>query len=104
MPGPDVRGDPPWYAAPRRLAVPALEVRFDAETVWLSQQQIAELFQTSRTNIVEHIRPGGPRDSLLQPRPDNALAAITLMVAMSDPREKDLMIALLVRMINEGAA
>ncbi|QIM17615.1 virulence RhuM family protein [Leucobacter coleopterorum] len=35
---------------------PALEVRLDAETVWLSQQQIAELFQTSRTNIVEHIQ------------------------------------------------
>lgn len=27
-----------------------------ADTVWLSQQQIADLFQTSRTNIVEHIR------------------------------------------------
>lgn len=35
---------------------PALEVRLDAETVWLSQQQIAELFQTSRTNIIEHIQ------------------------------------------------
>ncbi|MDR1189302.1 MAG: virulence RhuM family protein [Bifidobacteriaceae bacterium] len=35
---------------------PALEVRLDAETVWLSQQQIAELFQTSRTNTVEHIQ------------------------------------------------
>lgn len=31
-------------------------MRLDAETVWLSQQQIAELFQTSRTNIVEHIQ------------------------------------------------
>ncbi|SJM62192.1 RhuM family protein [Gulosibacter sp. 10] len=35
---------------------PALEVRLDADTVWLSQQQIAELFQTDRTNIVKHIR------------------------------------------------
>ncbi|MEX3505684.1 RhuM family protein [Corynebacterium sp. LK2510] len=35
---------------------PAIEVRLDAETVWLSQQQIAELFETSRTNIVEHIK------------------------------------------------
>jgi hypothetical protein len=26
------------------------------ETVWLTQQQMAELFQTSRTNIVEHIK------------------------------------------------
>nr|WP_244960759.1 RhuM family protein [Pseudoclavibacter chungangensis] len=35
---------------------------------------------------------------------NNALAAITLMIAMSDPKEKDLMIALLVRMVTEGAA
>ena len=35
---------------------------------------------------------------------NNALAAITLMVAMSDPKEKDLMIALLVRMLTERAA
>jgi len=26
------------------------------ETVWLTQQQMAELFQTSRTNVVEHIQ------------------------------------------------
>ena len=30
---------------------------------------------------------------------NNALAAITLMVAMSDPKEKELMIALLVSML-----
>ena len=33
-----------------------IEVRFVDETVRLTQQQMAELFQTSRTNIVEHIR------------------------------------------------
>jgi prophage maintenance system killer protein len=32
---------------------------------------------------------------------NNALAAITLMVAMSDPKEKELMIALLVRMLTD---
>ena len=32
-----------------------IDVRFIDETVWLSQQQMAELFKTSRTNIVEHI-------------------------------------------------
>lgn len=36
--------------------LPALEVRLDADTAWLSQQQIADLFQSSRTNVVEHIR------------------------------------------------
>lgn len=40
----------------RESGKPGIEVRLDADTVWLSQQQIAELFQTSRTNIVEHIR------------------------------------------------
>lgn len=33
-----------------------VDVRFVDETVWLTQQQMAELFQSSRTNIVEHIR------------------------------------------------
>ncbi|WDH78778.1 virulence protein RhuM/Fic/DOC family protein [Microbacterium esteraromaticum] len=35
---------------------------------------------------------------------NNTLAAITLLVAMSDPREKELMIALIIRMISEGAS
>ena len=34
---------------------PTLEVRLEEETVWLSQQQIAELLQNSRTNVVEHL-------------------------------------------------
>ena len=33
-----------------------IDVRFEEETVWLSQQQMAELFHSSRTNVVEHIR------------------------------------------------
>lgn len=33
-----------------------IDVTFMDETVWLSQQQMAELFQTSRTNVVEHIK------------------------------------------------
>ena len=32
-----------------------LEVRVEDETVWLTQQQIADLFQSSRTNVVEHV-------------------------------------------------
>ncbi len=41
---------------PRIDGAPALEVRLDGETVWLTQQQLADLLQTSRTNVVEHIR------------------------------------------------
>lgn len=33
-----------------------INVRFVDETVWLTQQQMADLFQTSRTNVIEHIR------------------------------------------------
>lgn len=33
-----------------------IEVKVEDETVWLTQQQMAELFQTSRTNVVEHIK------------------------------------------------
>ena len=31
-------------------------MKLEDETVWLSQQQMAELFSTSRTNIIEHIK------------------------------------------------
>ena len=33
-----------------------IDVRLEDETLWLTQQQIAELYQTSRTNVVEHIK------------------------------------------------
>ena len=33
-----------------------IDVTLEDNTVWLSQQQMAELFQTSRTNVVEHIQ------------------------------------------------
>ncbi len=33
-----------------------IDVTLEDDTVWLSQQQMAELFQTSRTNVVEHIK------------------------------------------------
>lgn len=35
---------------------PALEVQIDADSVWLSQQQIADLFQTTKQNISLHVR------------------------------------------------
>lgn len=36
--------------------VTKISVNLQDETVWLSQQQLVELYQTSRTNIVEHIK------------------------------------------------
>jgi len=32
-----------------------LEVRIEEDTVWLTQAQMADLFQTSRNNIILHI-------------------------------------------------
>jgi len=34
----------------------SLNVRLEDESVWLTQQQMSELFQTARTNVVEHIK------------------------------------------------
>jgi hypothetical protein len=33
-----------------------LDVRFEGETVWLTQQHMAELFQTSKQNIGQHLK------------------------------------------------
>ena len=33
-----------------------IEVKFTGDTVWLSQQPMAGLYQNSRSNVVEHIQ------------------------------------------------
>ena len=33
-----------------------VNVRFDKDTVWLSQAQLVELFQSSKANISEHLK------------------------------------------------
>lgn len=33
-----------------------IDVRFDGETVWLTQNALAELFQTTKQNISQHIK------------------------------------------------
>ena len=33
-----------------------IDVRLEDETVWLTQQQMADLYGSSRTNVVEHIK------------------------------------------------
>lgn len=46
------RGEIVLYQPHERLR---LEVRLQDETVWLTQQQMAELFSTTRNNITLHI-------------------------------------------------
>ena len=45
-----------------------VNVRFDDKDVWLSQQQIAMLFDTTRENIVQHIRNIYQEDELQEVR------------------------------------
>lgn len=52
--GLDEHGEIIIYQAEDGLA--KIDVRVADETVWLTQQQMAELFQSSRSNIVEHIQ------------------------------------------------
>ena len=33
-----------------------IEVRMQGETVWLTQNQMAEMFQTSKQNISQHVK------------------------------------------------
>ena len=33
-----------------------IDVRLENETVWLTQQQMVQLFKSSRSNILEHIQ------------------------------------------------
>lgn len=33
-----------------------IDVKLTGETVWLSQQKMADLYQSSRSNVVEHIK------------------------------------------------
>lgn len=58
-----------------------LDVRFDNESVWLTQQMMADLFQTSRPNITIHInnifeegelQPEATRKEFLQVRQEGA--------------------------------
>lgn len=44
-----------------------LEVRFEAETAWLTQAQMAELFQTTPQNITLYIRAIYEEGELIEP-------------------------------------
>ena len=44
-----------------------MEVRIEDETVWLTQAQIVELFQSSKANISEHLKNIYKSEELIQP-------------------------------------
>lgn len=39
-----------------KSGLPSFEVKISEETVWLTQNQMADLFESSRVNVTEHIR------------------------------------------------
>ena len=43
-----------------------MEVRIEDETVWLTQAQIVELFQSSKANISEHLKNIYKSEELIQ--------------------------------------
>jgi hypothetical protein len=50
----DEKGEIVIYQGPEGL--PALDVRIQGETVWLTQKQMAALFDTERSVITKHLR------------------------------------------------
>lgn len=108
-----------------------VDVRMDGDTVWLSQAQMAELFQKDRTVIGRHINniykehelerettcakfahTGKDADQAYQTAlyntdgtkriADNTLVALTLMIAESRTEEKDVMVKIVVNLINKN--
>lgn len=91
-----------------------IDVRLENETVWLTQSQMAELFQTDRTSIVRHINNIYKADELeknsacvkiaqvqIEGKRAINLVALTLMIAESKTEEKDIMVKVVVNLINQ---
>ncbi len=91
-----------------------IDVRLENETVWLTQSQMAELFQTDRTSIVRHINNIYKADELernstcakiaqvqIEGKRAINLVALTLMIAESKTEEKDIMVKVDVNLINQ---
>jgi hypothetical protein len=71
-----------------------LEIRFDGETLWLTQAQMAELFQTSPQNITQHLRaiyaegeadPAATCKEHLQVRPEGTRAVTRALLHYALP-------------------
>jgi len=77
-----------------------IEVRLEKESVWLSLNQIAALFDRDKSVVSQSrhsilYRPDGSKKIA-----DNALVALTLMIAESKAEEKEMMTKVVVNLIN----
>jgi hypothetical protein len=90
-----------------------LDVQLDHETVWLNQRQMADLFDVKVPAISKHVRniiaSGELAANAILYRPDgskrladNALVALTLLIAESLPEEKETLVKVIVNLINRS--
>jgi len=97
-----------------------IEVRLEGEMFWVSQAQMAELFDTSSDNISLHLKNIYKEEELEEKATtedfsvvrqegirltldENGLTALTLLIAASDPKAKDLMVRLLMNLLAVGS-
>jgi hypothetical protein len=86
-----------------------LQLRVDPEkeTVWASQADIEDLFGVGQSTVSRHIRNVfqseelNEKSNMQKMHIANSDRPVTLMVAMSEPSEKELMIALISRMLSD---
>ncbi|MBR3519795.1 MAG: cell filamentation protein Fic [Paludibacteraceae bacterium] len=71
-----------------------IDVHLENETVWLSQSQMAELFQTDRTSIVRHINNIYKSNELDK-------ESTCAKIAQVRTEEKDVMVKVVVNLINQ---
>jgi hypothetical protein len=95
-----------------------VDVRLDHETVWLTQEQMGQLFGRERSVITKHVHSvfregelapeatcakfahtaGDGKSYQVNPQ---ALTALALLIAESAPTSKDLMIRLIINLLAE---
>ncbi len=108
--GPEAAGEVIIYQADDGQTT--LDVRLEAETVWLNLNQMADLFQRDKSVISRHIsgifKVGElERDSVVADFATTAAdgktyrVALSLLVAESEPSQKDLMIRLIMNLLAE---
>jgi hypothetical protein len=76
-----------------------LDVKLENETVWLTQEQMSELFQRNRTVITRHISNIFKEKELEE---SLVCAKFALPIAESRPEEKDIMVKVVVNLINQN--
>ena len=65
------------------------------ETVWLSLDQMSKLFDRDKSVISRHVK-----NALSEELNDNTLASLTLLIAESNPKEKEILVDLITNFLN----